>query len=167
MYGEKNKICLTRRLNNKRAARFATSLDEYDPYAACISYPPYQFGQEITEKLGLVVDLEQREWYLPTINNSVAQCKIWSSEITRRDMDPIQCGNRLSASLSFLQHVCLVLECEIIFKIQINRRYKQSYYNRSGDEDGYRPPHNRIYAFSKDGKLRDTEMHYQLRERTR
>jgi hypothetical protein len=40
-------------------------LDEYDPHAGQIAYPPYQVGKSIADQLQLSADSEQREWFIP------------------------------------------------------------------------------------------------------
>ncbi|MFN2304905.1 MAG: ATP-binding protein, partial [Anaerolineales bacterium] len=39
-------------------------LDEYDPYAGQLNFPPFDVGQSIVEKMGLSADSEKREWFL-------------------------------------------------------------------------------------------------------
>ncbi|MCP4614280.1 MAG: ATP-binding protein [Planctomycetes bacterium] len=137
-------------------------LDEYDLYAGQIAFPPYQVGESIVEKLGLSVDSEQREWFLPNTDKASMLCELWSTSKPRPDEDPLRHGERLSASLAFLKNLCLILECELVFEVQINRQFKRKSYMRNEDEIGYTPPHNKVYILSADGKLRDTETHYQL-----
>jgi len=138
-------------------------LDEYDPHAGQIAFPPYQIGQSIVEKLCLSEDSEQREWFLPNTDKAPILCELWSTNKPSQDEDPLRRGNRLSASLAFLKNLCLVLECELIFNVEINHRFKYKHYMRNEDETGYKPPYKKIYVLSADGELRDAETHYQLR----
>jgi hypothetical protein len=137
-------------------------LDEFDPFAGDINYPPYEVGQVVMDKLGLLVDSEQREWFWPNKEKASMLCEIWSINKCQQDEEPNRHGNRLSATLAFLVNLCKVFESELIFEVQINRRFKKNYYTGSDDENGYTPPKNRIYILSADGKLRDTETYYQL-----
>jgi hypothetical protein len=138
-------------------------LDDYDPLAGKIYYPPYQVGHEIIERLGLLVDFEQRTWSLPGSGDIVMRCNIWSTGKSRQDEDPIRRGNRLSASLGFLTKLCRAMKFELILEVQISRRFKQNSYLREKDEDGYKPPRSQIYILSAEGELRDATTHYQLR----
>jgi len=138
-------------------------LDEYDPHAGQIAFPPYQVGQSIVDQLGLSVDSEQRKWFLSDTDKASIWCELWKTNKSRQDEEPLRHGNRLSASLTFLKNLCLILECELIFNVKINRRFKYKSYMRNEDETGYTPPYSKIYILSADGKLRDTETHYQLR----
>jgi hypothetical protein len=139
-------------------------LDEFDPFASKIAYPPYQVGASIVEKLGLSVDTEQREWFLPKTEKLALVCELWSTNKPREDEEPLRRGQRISASLEFLKNLCATEKCEIIFKVQINRRFDYGSYSYTRNKDGneYRPPLTKIYILSADGKLRDTETRYQI-----
>lgn len=139
-------------------------LDEFDPHAGRIDYPPYRISKSIIERLGLFVDLEQREWHLPNIDKASLVCEIWSaSQIEERD-GPYRHGKRISASLEFLTKLCSVLEREIIIKVQIQRSLSRSYYTRSNESNEYQPPYCKIYILSADGTIRDERTCYQLRQ---
>ncbi|MNI60690.1 hypothetical protein D3C73_1159200 [compost metagenome] len=90
---------------------------------------------------------------------------MWSENNSDEDKEPLKRGELLFASISFLKQLCVLTECELIFEVQIKRELKYKSY--SGDDaDGYRAPENKIYIFSPDGKLRDTETYYQLGQET-
>ncbi len=142
-----------------------SGLDEYDPLASRIAYPPYKVGQSIAEKLNLSADSEQRGWFLPNTEKPSLLCEIWRGNQYEHDKDPFRRGKRLNASLSFLKYLCSILKCDLVFKVEIDRRFKETPYTGRNEEDdsGYKPPHIKIYIFSADGRLRDTETHYQIR----
>ena len=138
-------------------------VDEYDPHAATIDYPPFEISKDITDRLSLTHDLEQREWRSPDAYKLSLRCALWSGEqITDREGPPRQ-GKRLSASLTFLQKLCFVLKRELIIKVEIERKLRRSYYSRSDDEFKYTEPSYKLYLLSADGKLRDENTSYQLR----
>lgn len=141
-----------------------SGLDEFDPHGSRIAYPPYNIGQSIVEKLNLSVDSEQREWFLSDMEKPSLMCEIWRGNLYNDDKDPLRRGKRLNASLAFLRHLCSTLNRDLVFKVEIDRRFKETSYARRSDEDdtGYKPPHIKIYILSADGRLRDTETHYQL-----
>ncbi len=139
-------------------------LDEFDPHAGDIDYPPYKIGKIIADLFGLSEDLEQREWCLPDVDKTSLVCEIWSVGQRSRDEEPLRHGKRMSASLEFLKKLCSTLEQEIIIEIQIERRLRSTSYKRDDNGPEY---HSRIYILSADGKLRDSRTHYQLRQSTR
>lgn len=138
-------------------------LDQYDPFAGPIDFPPYRVGQSIVERLSLSVDIEQREWFLPDTDEASLLCELWNTGKPNYDEDPLRSGKRISASLTFLKKLCSTLECELIFNVEISRRLRYKYSMRSDYESRYTPPHHQIYILSADGKLRNSEAHYQLR----
>jgi hypothetical protein len=137
-------------------------LDELDPFAGEIYYPPYQIGKSIVEQMGLSADAEQREWYVDGEGKPSLLCAIWSSNKSEYDKDRWRQGINLSASLQFLRKLCLKTKRELILEVQINRRFKTEY-GRSDDEKGYQGPYSKIYLLSQDGELRDESTNYKLR----
>jgi len=140
-------------------------LDEYDPFAGDISYPPYQPGESIVEQFGLWTDIEQRNWFSPNIENTVMVSELWGDRPPNGRDSPVRHGNRISASLDFLTNACTRLGQDLIIKVQIERRYAyNSYRAKTDDEIEYPPAYSKVYLLSADGKLRDTGKSYQLRE---
>lgn len=138
-------------------------LDEYDPHAGDIDYPPYVIGEKIIKQFGLSSDLEQREWYLPGSNNASLICELWSENQQEDRDESIKYGKRMSSSLDFLIELCSVLKYELIIEINIKRNLHRSYYSRSDDEIEHTHPYSKTYILSADGTLRDARTCYQLR----
>lgn len=140
-------------------------LDEYDPFAGDINYPPYQPGESIVDQFGLWTDFEQRNWYSPNIENPVMVSELWGDRPPNGRDSPVRHGNRISASLDFLTNACTRLGQDLIIKVQIERRYAyNSYRAKTDDQIEYPPPYSKVYLLSADGKLRDAGKSYQLRE---
>jgi hypothetical protein len=137
-------------------------LDRYDAHGADIGFPPYRIGQSVAEKLGLFVDSEQREWFLPNVSKASLVCELWSTNKTRPDDDPLRRGERLSASLTMLKNLCLLLQSDMVFEVRIGRRVKYKQYMSEKDENGYKPALSKIYLLSGDGSLRDAATRFQL-----
>lgn len=140
-------------------------LDEYDPFAGDISYPPYQPGESIVEQFGLWTDFEQRNWYSPNAENPVMVSELWGDKPYNDRDSPVRHGNRISAPLDFLANACSRLGRDLIIEVQIERRYAyNSYRAKTDDEIQYTPHYSKVYLLSADGKLRDAGKSYQLRE---
>jgi hypothetical protein len=139
-------------------------LDEYDPLAGPIDFPPFHIGQLVSDKMGLWPDSEERKWFLSSEDKESLLCELWSTNKPSRDKDPLRRGKRLSASLAFLKNLCIVMECELIFEVQISRSYKRESYIYNEEGHGYTPPHSKIFILSANGKLRSAETYYQFRE---
>lgn len=139
-------------------------LDEFDPHSAKVDYPPYSIGGSIVEQLKLSSDSEKREWKLPGEENASVCCEIWAPLQDDHEDDPVRHGNRIIASLSFLKKLCLEHQSDFVIEIQIRRRFRRKSYMRGGESDEYKPPLSKLFIFSADGRLRDTETYYELRQ---
>jgi len=137
-------------------------LDEFDPLAGKIEYPPYQVNKFILEQFQLENDLEQRTWRLPGMKEASIICEIWGEDFENERNEPIRYGKRMGASLDFLKQLCVETGNEIIFLVQIERTISRAY-RRDEYESGYQPPYYKIYVFSENGTLRDEKRNYHLR----
>lgn len=135
-------------------------LDEFDPFAAEIYYPPYQIGKSIAEQFRLSADAEKRQWFVAGNDKTSLLCEIWSSNKSEYDKERWRHGIKLSASLQFLRNLCFSTGKELIIEFQMNRRFKNNY---GGSDDGYQPPFSKIYLLSQDGEIRDERTSYKLR----
>ncbi|MNW62903.1 hypothetical protein D3C74_410600 [compost metagenome] len=91
-------------------------------------------------------------------------CEIWVPIYDSHEEEEIPRGNRLSASLSFLKRLCTEFQSELIIEVQIRRRFRQKSYMRGSESNEYKPPFSKLFIFSADGRLRDTETYYELRQ---
>lgn len=138
-------------------------IDEFDPYAGDFPYPPYIVSEEIVNKLQLVKSSDLRRWSLHNSEQSSIICELWGKGEGRQNAEFFRQGSRLSASLAMLKDLCTVCECEVIFNVQIRRRFKYNSYLRTENGHQYIPAYHKIYLFSADGTLRDTRTSSQLR----
>ncbi|MEB4783720.1 ATP-binding protein [Paenibacillus jamilae] len=139
-------------------------LDGFDPHSAKVDYPPYCIGESIIEKMLLSSDSEQREWKLSDEEMASAICEIWTPLYEDQEGDPVRHGNRLAISISFLKKLCLEFMGDLIIEVQISRSYKHKSYMRGGESNEYKPPLSKVFIFSADGRLRDTETYYEFRQ---
>jgi len=139
-------------------------LDEFDPHSTKVDYPPYSIGDSIVEQMNLSSDLEKREWKLPESENTSVICEIWTPMHDNHEDDLVRHGNRLTASLTFLKKLCMEYQCDLIIEIQISRSFRQKSYSRGGESNEYKRPLNKVFIFSADGRLRDTETYHELRQ---
>ncbi|MOA14080.1 hypothetical protein D3C78_1341610 [compost metagenome] len=139
-------------------------LDEFDPHSAKVDYPPYKIGSSIAEKMKLSSDYEKREWTLADESGASVICEIWAPIHDNHEDEEIRRGNRLTASLSFLKRLCTEFQSELIIEVQIGRRVRQKSYRGGSESDEYKPPFSKLFILSADGRLTDTETHYELRQ---
>lgn len=136
-------------------------LDEYDPYADNVDYPPYVVGGDFVSRLNLSVESDGKLWYLPTSSHPALKCEIWSSHRDDRDENPNQAGKRLKASLQYLKHMCSTLNCDLILEVGIKREINYKYRSRE-DKYEYSKPIHKLFILSSDGELRTTGKSHKL-----
>ncbi len=134
-------------------------MDQFDPYADEIDYPPYSLGSTIAEKLGLSADPDGKTWQIAQSADVALSCETWSSHREGRDEEPDQSGMRLKAKLSFLKELCSTLGFDLIFDVSIKRDISYRY---DREKREYAKPQHKIFILSADGKLRTTGANYQL-----
>ncbi len=138
-------------------------LDRFDPFARDISYPPTVIGHSYAKLLGLVPDVEAREWRRGPRGEVAARLEIWSEprhhDRNRRE-GPIRAGDRLTVPLSLLQELCRRTKRDLIFCVNIDRRIDRGYGERYPDYDV--PASHQIFILDAHGRLRDAKQSHQL-----
>lgn len=134
-------------------------IDELDPYADNIDYPPFSVGHSYLKELDLFSEIEGKTWCFSD-GQIALKCKTWSRYRNNENETPDQYGMRLSASLTLLKKLCKVNDCNLIIKVNIRRDFEYEYRK---DKYEYFKPKNRIYLLSADGRLKSTEKSYRLR----
>ena len=134
-------------------------LDEHDPYANEVEYPPYSLASKVIEAMGLKIENEGNYVYFENTQKSVSICKSWCSYKEKIDDKSDQFGMQLKVSLPFLKLLCITLNSNVVFDISIERNI---YHRYNRDKNEYSEPQHKTFIFSEDGKLRTTETDYQL-----
>jgi hypothetical protein len=139
-------------------------LDEKDPYAGDLDYPQIMPKEEIASNLETSVNNSHQYWSVSS-KDSVALCShLWSEDKPQHKTDEyLNKGNRLQASLSFLQDLLDVKDMDLVIQVDISRRLTHNH-RINDNEVGYLPPSRKVYILSKDGRLRDTKESFKLRE---
>ncbi|MBC7410085.1 MAG: ATP-binding protein [Arcicella sp.] len=143
-------------INERDSSR---GIDEFDPYAAEIYYPPYSIGKKIREALSLNVSDDGKTWYLKTFPSPSLITILYANYSKSQDDEPAQKGIKMMGSLAFLKLLCTQLQCELIIEVQIGRNTYRRY---RMDDEKYRESLNKIFILSSDGKIRESGKSYQL-----
>jgi hypothetical protein len=142
----------------------SNQLDEFDPHAGEIDYPPFLIDDDLVDRLELVADLEKRKWVSKKDGIESLISELWGEYKVGSDFDTSKRkGSRMFASLGFLKTLCKTMNRDLIFKVQVERTFRESSNYRRNDKNGYRPPTCKVFLFSADGRLRTTTTSYQLR----
>jgi hypothetical protein len=137
-------------------------LDQFDPHANEIRYPPEEVGETFSSILGLSTDHERRTWSSQNAVTPRVINEIWSNKQSARQDWPYRFGERMSASLDLLKQLCTISEKDLIFCVEIDRKLHRHYRSQRGEDDVYTPRSFKVLIFSSNGILRDAEKSYQL-----
>jgi hypothetical protein len=135
---------------------FREGLDESDPWAGKISYPPLEPAEFVVERMHLQSDAEHRFWITGDDGHSrpALHSQTWGQWRDRRDEEEAEHGTRLQASPEFLAAFLSENGMDLIIKVQLDRRLRHRHYSRSEYGDfGYLLPNARLFLFKADGTL--------------
>ncbi len=139
-------------------------LDDMDPHAGSIDYPPHAVEEDIVRCMKVRPDLEHRQW-IDDAGAAVLASEIWGEfkKLSRHDEhDTRRRGSRLSASLTFLQALCRTFDRHLILRVEVNRSVHSPYRQGGTERDAYRPPSVQIYLFTGDDNIRSATTRYRL-----
>ena len=125
-------------------------LDEYDPHANGVKYPPLGPGEDFITLFDLIPTDNGDAWKSTRSDLEVLRCSSWISYHNDPDKDPDQSGMSLKAHPELLKQICSDLNCDLVIVVAIRR--DKPY--RSG-EYVYHPPKRRVFIFSANGDLTD------------
>ncbi|WP_038085120.1 AVAST type 3 anti-phage nuclease/ATPase Avs3a [Thioalkalivibrio sp. ALM2T] len=131
-------------------------IDRLDPWAGDIQFPPIRPAQFVEESMGLSSDPEWRVWSAAIEDRCepVLWSRVWGGFRDRDDDDEYEGGERLEASISFIQRFLRDLETDLLVEVQVGRRPRCSRYSRS-EEGGleYVPPSAKLFLIRGDGSV--------------
>ena len=127
-----------------------SGLDRKDRWSGGVRYPPPAPAKEIVELMGLGTDADERVWCDET-KTPVMRSQVWGSLETERDERADERGERLLASLDFVNDVLRNLDRDLIVEVQIGRRGHRWRYETREDDDERIPERTRLYVVKSDG----------------
>ncbi len=132
-----------------------SGLDEQDPWAGAIQYPPPQPAAYIIELMKLNSDAEHRRWFVQGDCIDIAWSQTWGHFQDEDNDEKNECGERFQASFKFIVSLLHALEMDLIVEIEIERHLRYSRWERSNDNDtGFIPPSARLFLIKSDGCIR-------------
>jgi len=136
-------------------------LDNLDPYAREIAYPPDEVGDTFATLLRLRPDYEKRRWHKPNAEAPSAVCEIWSDkDITSRD-EPSRGGHRIAATAELMQELCSAADRRLIICVKI-RRDLEGRHRSERNDFGYPTSSHKVFIFSADGTLSDSTTSHRI-----
>jgi hypothetical protein len=127
-------------------------LDDSDPWAGAIKFPPPRPAPFVSELMALDSDAEQRTW---TAGGGPAMwVETWGQYQEKDDDDEgHDSGERLRASLGFIIEFLRNMDMDLIVKVDIDRRLRRSRYESNADDIGYVPGSAKYFLIRSDGSL--------------
>ena len=138
-----------------KARNSEKALDEFDPWAGDIRYPPLKPAKFVCDLLQLKEDREQRVWQLQTegMLKEVLWSQVWSGDSRQQNQSEGEHGQRLQASRAFITEFLSKMNMDLIVEVEIERRIRRYRYEESSDDDlGYVQPYFRIFVLKADGR---------------
>ena len=126
-------------------------LDQFDPIARQIKFPPRRVTKDVATALGLVSDSEGRHWSYAGKVELIDQ--IWSDEDIMHEDHSYRRGERMLASPQFLKRLCTTLAKDLVIKVEITRNCPRHPHYSSEDDEGYIPPSHNLFILSASGEL--------------
>ncbi len=130
-------------------------IDEFDPWAGEIHYPPLRPASWICERFGLFCDPERRIWR----NSTKISCEIfrswnWGRREEDREYHTPETGERLELSKTVLADWLTELEMDLIVEVQLRREFRRgSYRKREASIGEYVPPYTLVLLMKPDGSV--------------
>jgi hypothetical protein len=128
-------------------------LDQFDPIARQIKFPPRRVTKDVAVALGLVSDSEGRHWSHAGKVELIDQ--IWSDEDIMHEEHSYRWGERMLASPQFLKRLCTTQAKDLVIKVEISRNRPRHPHSYSEDDGGYIPPSHNLFVLSASGDLDD------------
>ncbi len=131
----------------------AARLDEYDPWAAEVQFPPFAPVEGVVELMGIQSDPEGCVWSAADPERIVLQCQNWSQERTGSRTPEYDTGTRLLASLEFIIDLLKKEKMDMVIKVKIHRTNDHHYAGVNDEEYGLRDPSARLFLIKRDGVI--------------
>ena len=130
-------------------------IDERDPWAGDIGYPPLRPARWFQEKFSLAADYEERNWLSPEFEDrSVLRSLVWGRKSDRDYHSTPETGARLLVEKDCLKSWLGSLSMNLIIEIQIGREFKRDSYRHGRDEGpDYLPSYTLMAMFDSNGKI--------------
>lgn len=133
-------------------------IDQYDPWAGSIDYPPYAPSSFFAQKFGLSVDTELRTWIqaAPDCRGETMGSAVWGTWEDPNQDDYYEgrrdSGRILTASPALLRRLCADTGMQLIFDVRVERNLARSRYGAESDDSlGYVFPSTGIILLIPDG----------------
>lgn len=130
-------------------------IDEFDPWAGCIHFPPLRPATWVCDQFGLWSDPEQRIWRLSAEGDSVAFRSLnWGRREEDHEHHTPETGERLEMSKPVLLAWLAEMEMDLILEVQLGRKFRRGLYSRREASIGeYVSPYTLLVLMKSDSTI--------------
>ena len=130
-------------------------IDERDPWAGDIGYPPLRPAKWFATSNDLQSDDERRVWRSPSLGEGpVLYSYVWGGKSEKNDYSTPETGSRLIANVEALKLWLSSISMDLILEVQINREFRRgSYRHKQEDTPEYLLPYTLVILFRSNGKI--------------
>ncbi len=131
-------------------------IDEYDPWAGDICYPPLRPAEWFAQEFNLQHDYEQRVWFSEEQGGrDLLRSQMWGDQGERNDQYIPEVGQRLVATKKTMLQQLAQLKMDLILEVQIRRDFRRDSFRRERSSVvDYVPPYTLFTILEADGRLK-------------
>jgi hypothetical protein len=126
-------------------------LDGKDRWSGSIHFPPPIPAGEIVDLMAIETDFDKRVWRNGS-NATVMSSQVWGYLEVRDENNSPERGERLQASLSFVNEMLGQIKHDLIVEVQIERRRRYRSYESQKDDERI-PTATKLYLIKVDGSI--------------
>lgn len=127
-------------------------LDQFDPWAGSVEYPPVRPGKQILDVFGLHSINDDRAWVVPGRNDPWFRAQLWGDNGSKHDESDSASGKRLQMQRQLLPTVLANLNMDLVIIVEIDRLKRRYAHNqREDDELAYVLPYFKVFLYRADG----------------
>ncbi|HVW57832.1 MAG TPA: ATP-binding protein [Rhizobiaceae bacterium] len=129
-------------------------IDERDPWAGDVGYPPIRPAKWFSDLVGLHSDSERRLWRTSSDDQPVLRSRAWGRKSTKNEFMSPEIGSRMVANEEALTRWLSPLGMNIILEVQIRRDFRRDSYRRRQEESSeYLPPYTLVVLIDAEGRI--------------
>ncbi|MFL6446340.1 MAG: hypothetical protein ACJ746_01365 [Bryobacteraceae bacterium] len=130
-------------------------LDQNDPWAGEINYPPIVPAEFVCERMQLRSDVERRIFMQSSDSTAVFWSQTWGQAKTNRHEDgPTQRGRRLQADRKFLSRLLREMDMDLIIAVELEREERRSKSSRTtSNQYEFMPNSARLFLLRTNGDV--------------
>jgi hypothetical protein len=133
-----------------------SGIDERDPWAGSIAYPPLQPADWFVNQNNLKFDCERRVWNVSLISMEPAlKSYVWGERESERNVNvSSESGKLLTANVNEIKNWLVTMDMDLIIEVQITRGFKyDSYRYKKKDFQEHLYPYRLVVIFRSTGQI--------------